>query len=194
MEQKSTTTYESHDKAVVFTSNIRTITIMNTDDQIDALFAEECDSDLCDAIYHVLHEREASMPELDFDQWPATWVAHWSVWRHYWIWKMNGFESLWMVDLEQQRQFQRCLMEIGDHRASEFFADSMRAAGIDRLGTEAFAFSEDIHQLATDWDNDAELPWCKVETNLAKYTRSRRMDFIPLYDELVTRLALDKRK
>jgi len=161
---------------------------------MDAVFAAECDAELCDAIYHSLHEREAAMSELNFDNWPPVWVVHWSVWRHYWIWKMNGFESLWMVDLEQLTQFQQCLIEIGDHRASEFLSRSFQAVGIDRIGTEHLAFSNDVHKLAIDWDKDAELSWWRVEMNLAKYSRAKRHEFIPLHDELVARLKIDKQQ
>jgi hypothetical protein len=159
---------------------------------IDALFAGECDGELCGAIYHVLHEKEAIMMELNFDDWPASWVNHWSVWKHYWIWKVDGFESLWTVDVEQLVQFQNCLIEIGDQGASEFFAESMQAVGLDRIGTHALAFSDDIHQLADDWDKEAVLPWRKIEICLAKHSRSRRLDFLPLYDRLVSRLANDR--
>ncbi|MBL9132815.1 MAG: hypothetical protein JNG86_16525, partial [Verrucomicrobiaceae bacterium] len=155
--------------------------------EIDEVFAAECDADLCDAIYYVLCEREAVMPEFDFSGWPSAWVVHWSVWRHYGSWKVDGFESLWMVGLEQLTQFQQCLIEIGDHGASELLSKSLQAVGIDRIGAEHLAFSDDVHNLAMDWDKEAEADWWKVESCLAKYTRARRQEFSPLHDELVAR-------
>jgi hypothetical protein len=161
--------------------------------ELNELFASEPDRELCDAIHHVLDDqRLANSLKYPPNKWPHPWAALWSVWRHYWIWMNDGFESLWAADLQNLSQFQSCLVQIGDDLAGEFLQRALQEVGLERLQDQDFVYSAELRQLAKSWDKDGAFFFDHVQRKAARFVRSERASFQPLLNDLKTRIAMAK--
>jgi hypothetical protein len=150
---------------------------------IDGIFADHTDSEICSAWDHALCDILELQGEHVLDDWPDSWRIAWVVTTYLGLWEGDGIGALWEANREHVELFSDSLKKLGSEHTATFVIRSLDFAKKDGNGREG----EDILNLAAEWDQSLSFYTDGVTEKLASYLRAHRQDAEPLLSIMVNR-------